>query len=56
MLGDSEWRDLLKIAIGIAVAGTLTVLSTMYIVNNYVIGERDDPLARAGGLSPAQRK
>jgi hypothetical protein len=32
----------------------LTAWAKVYVIDRYVLGERDDPLARAGGLKPEQ--
>jgi len=37
------------------IAGVLTAWGTVFVVQKYAIGERNDHLAKAGGLNPAQR-
>ena len=32
----------------------LTAWGTVFLIHNFVLSYRDDPLARAGGLSPSQ--
>jgi hypothetical protein len=33
----------------------LTAWGTVFAIREYVLGKRDDPLARAGGLKPEQQ-
>ena len=47
-------REIIAIASGLLVAAALTVWVTIYFIKVFFIGERDDPLARAGGLKPVK--
>jgi hypothetical protein len=47
-------REIIAIACGLLVAAAMTVWVTIYFIKVFFIGERDDPLARAGGLKPVQ--
>jgi hypothetical protein len=33
---------------------SLSAWASIFVIKNYVLGERDDPLTRAGGLKPEQ--
>lgn len=53
MFGLSKREVLAVIGMLIIVCG-LTAWGTVYVIQKYVLGVRDDPLARAGGLKPSQ--
>jgi len=38
----------------LVVVCALSALGSIYIIKNYIIGERDDPIMRAGGLKAEQ--
>jgi hypothetical protein len=47
-------RQIAAFVLGLALAAGGTIWLTNFIIARYVIGERDDPLTRAGGLKPSQ--
>jgi hypothetical protein len=53
------WDDFSKQEIAVILATIIVVCAvsawgSIYVIQKYLIGERDDPLARAGGLKPGQ--
>jgi|HubBroStandDraft_6_1064221.scaffolds.fasta_scaffold441938_1 hypothetical protein len=54
MPDDYTKREIIAVAGGVLVLTVLTIWGTIYFLSVVVIGERDDPLARAGGLKPEQ--
>jgi hypothetical protein len=48
-------REVLMVVAGVLVATLFTIVATNYVIQRFVIGPSDDPLVKAGGLSPAQR-
>ena len=51
---DLSKREILTVIGTVIIVCGLTAWGTVYIIREYVIGHRDDPLERAGGLSPSQ--
>jgi hypothetical protein len=49
-MGDFLKREVVAIVFAVVVICALSALGSIYVIKNHVIGERDDPLARAGGL------
>jgi hypothetical protein len=47
-------RTIVIITLAVIVATTLTVEGTYFVLKTYVLDNPDDPLAKAGGLSPEQ--
>jgi hypothetical protein len=47
-------RDFVILFCALIVVCGLSAWGSIFIIKNYVVGERDDPLARAGGLKPEQ--
>jgi hypothetical protein len=47
-------RELVAIIGAIFVVCALSAWGSIFVIKKYVIGERDDPLYRAGGLNPDQ--
>jgi hypothetical protein len=47
-------REIAAFVGAIIVICALSAWGSIFVIKKYVIGERDDPLARAGGLSPQQ--
>jgi hypothetical protein len=47
-------RKIVVFALGLLLAGALTVAGTYEIINRFVINH-DDPLTRAGGIAPDQK-
>ena len=47
-------HEIIAIAGGVLVLTVLTIWRTIYFLSVVVIGGRDEPLARAGGLKPEQ--
>jgi hypothetical protein len=45
-------RDLAVIFGTIIIVCALSAWGSIYVIKNFVIGERNDPLDRAGGLKP----
>jgi hypothetical protein len=54
MSDDYTKREITAVVCGLLIITALTIWGTIYFLNVVVIGERDDPLARAGGLKPEQ--
>jgi hypothetical protein len=52
MLDDFSKRDIAVIFGAIVVLCDLSAWGSIFVIKNYVIGERADPLAHAGGLKP----
>ena len=48
-------HEIIAIAGGVLVLTVLTIWRTIYFLSVVVIGERDEPLARAGGLKPSRQ-
>jgi hypothetical protein len=38
------------------VAAALNILATSFVIDRFVVGQSEDPLTKAGGLSQEQRK
>jgi hypothetical protein len=51
---DLTKREILIIIGALVIICGLTAWGTVFVIQKYVIGERDDPIARAGGLRPSQ--
>jgi hypothetical protein len=47
-------RELAAIFGAIIVVCTLSAWASIFVIKKYVMGERNDPLAHAGGLNPQQ--
>jgi hypothetical protein len=47
-------RDIAILVVAFIILCALSAGGSVFVINHYVIGERDDPLARAGGLKPEQ--
>jgi len=47
-------REFIAVLGAVIIACALSAWGAVYVIQKYVIGERDDPLARAGGLKPEQ--
>jgi hypothetical protein len=54
MFEDLSKRDIAAIASALIIVCVLSAWGSIFIIKKYVIGERDDPLARAGGLRSGQ--
>jgi hypothetical protein len=52
---DLTKREILTIVGALVVICGLTSWGTVFVIKKYVIADRDDPLARAGGLTPARQ-
>jgi hypothetical protein len=48
-------REVALIVAAFLIAGALTVWGTMFAIDKFVFRSSDDPIVKAGGLSPAQR-
>ena len=55
MPDDYTKREIIAVAGGVLVLTVLTIWGTIYFLSVVVIGERDDPLARAGPFSPSRK-
>jgi hypothetical protein len=51
---DLSKREILNIIGTLIIVCVLIAWGTIFVIQKYVLGERDDPLARAGGLKPEQ--
>jgi hypothetical protein len=51
---DFTKREIVLIVGGMLIAAALMAVGTVYVIDTLVIGERDDPLAKAGGLKRDQ--
>jgi hypothetical protein len=49
MFGEYTNRELALIAVAFLIAGVLTAWGTVFVVQKYAIGERNDPLAKPAG-------
>jgi hypothetical protein len=47
-------RDFVTLIGALIVVCGLSAWGSLFVIKKYVIGERDDPLYRAGGLKPKQ--
>jgi hypothetical protein len=47
-------REIVIFVLGMIVATALTIEGTNFILKTFMIGNQNDPLTRAGGLSPLQ--
>jgi hypothetical protein len=47
-------RQIVMFVIVLLIGGALTAWATVFLVQKYVAEDPNDPLARQGGLSPAQ--
>jgi hypothetical protein len=48
-------RDIIVVALGLLVATVLTIVATVYVVDNYLAPfDPSDPLTKQGGLKPGQ--
>ena len=54
MSDDYTKREITAVVCGLLIITALTIWGTIYFLNVVVTGERDDPLARVGGLKPEQ--
>ena len=54
MSDDYTKREITAVVCSLLIITALTIWGAIYFLNVVVIGERDDPLARAGGLKPEQ--
>ena len=54
MSDDYTKREITAAVCGLLIITALTIWGTICFLSVVVIGERDDPLARAGGLKPEQ--
>ena len=54
MLDSFSKRELTAIFGAIIAVCVLSAWGSIFVVKKYVIGERDDPIAHAGGLKPEQ--
>ena len=54
MSDDYTKREIAAVICGLLIITALTIWGTIYFLKVVVIGQRDDPLARAGGLKPEQ--
>jgi hypothetical protein len=54
-MSDFTWRQIIVFVIGMALATLVTIWLTNVAVQRFIVGDRDDPLARAGGLKPSQK-
>ncbi len=51
---DLTKREILTIVGALVIICGVAAWGTVFFMREYVIGKRNDPLARAGGLSPSQ--
>jgi hypothetical protein len=51
---DLTRREILTIAGTVIIICGVAAWGTVFAMREYVLGKRNDPLARAGGLSPSQ--
>ncbi len=47
-------REIVGFVVALIVVCVLSGWGGIFVVKKYIIGDRDDPLARAGGLKPLQ--
>jgi hypothetical protein len=47
-------RDPVSLIGGLIIVCGFSAWASIYIIENYVVGDKDDPIARAGGLKPGQ--
>jgi hypothetical protein len=47
-------RDFITLICALIIVCSLSAWASIFVIKNYVLGERDDPLTRAGGLKPEQ--
>jgi hypothetical protein len=52
---DLTKREILTIVGALVIICGVTAWGTVFAIREYVIGKRNDPLARAGGLTPGQQ-
>ena len=55
MSDDYTKREITAVVCSLLIITALTIWGTIYFLSVVVIGERDDPLARAGALSPSRQ-
>jgi len=53
-MSDFTWRQIFVFLAGMLAAAVVAIWLTNYTIQRYVVGDRDDPLAKAGGLKPGQ--
>jgi hypothetical protein len=51
-MGDFSKRELATLIGALVVLCAFSAWGSIFVIKKYVIGERDDPLYRAGGLQP----
>jgi hypothetical protein len=51
---DLSKRELAAIIGTLIIVVAVTAWATVCVIDKYVLGDRDDPLVRAGGLKPEQ--
>ena len=56
MLEGLTKRDLVTLFAGLIFVCGLSAWGSIYVIKNYIIGQRDDPIARAGGLKAEQMR
>jgi hypothetical protein len=49
-------REVVLFVLVMILATALTVWGTLYVLKTFVLGNRNDPLTKAGGLSPMQER
>jgi hypothetical protein len=54
MFEDISKRDLAAIASALIVVCALSAWGSIFVIKKYILGDRADPLARAGGLNLQQ--
>ena len=47
-------RDFVSLIGGLIIVRGFSARASIYVIKNYVIGDRDDPIAHAGGLKAEQ--
>jgi hypothetical protein len=52
---DLTKREILTIVGALVIICGVTAWGTVFAIREYVIGKRNDPLARGGGLTPGQQ-
>ena len=56
MFGEYTKREFALLVATLLVAGALTAWGTVFVLKKFVLaGDSNDPLTKAGGVSPAQR-
>jgi hypothetical protein len=48
-------RDFVALFAALIVVCAVSAWGSIYVIKNYIIGPRNDPLERAGGLKPEQQ-